>query len=276
MVDDRLDEFAEERLEWDPRPAVCVVMASQGYPGNFQKGKVITGLAEAAKLPDVKVFHAGTQAATTAWCVTDGGRVLGVTALGDTLADAKRNAYEAVGEDSLPGAHYRKDIADKALAGATWGSPASHGACPRGQETITALRCNPAPARLPCSCPASNSAPAAARHGHGRPRRLGRHLRRPGSSTLWAMANLARVRNARCLTAAIFRWTQYRIPLWAVTLKDTGRWIGRCGFQFQDDARPGPTELAYSLARDGWSQGYATEAARACVAHAFEVLGWMH
>src|SRR5207244_8733008 len=61
VVDDRLGEFDEGRLEWDPRPAVSVVMASQGYPGPYTKGRVITGLAAAAKLPDVKVFHAGTK-----------------------------------------------------------------------------------------------------------------------------------------------------------------------------------------------------------------------
>jgi phosphoribosylamine--glycine ligase len=113
-VEDRLGEFPEGKLEWDPRPAVCVVMASGGYPGPFQKGKVITGLAEAAKLPDVKVFHAGTRRERDL-IVTDGGRVLAVTALGDTLPDAKRNAYEAVGKIHFQGAHYRKDIADKAL-----------------------------------------------------------------------------------------------------------------------------------------------------------------
>src|SRR5262249_6967992 len=94
VVDDRLSEFEESRLEWDPGPAVCVVMASQGYPGSYSKGKLITGLAEAAKLPDVKVFHAGTKQ-DGGLVTTDGGRVLGVTALGDSLADAKRNAYEA-------------------------------------------------------------------------------------------------------------------------------------------------------------------------------------
>src|SRR5581483_3376314 len=61
VVDDRLDELPESGLDWDPRPAVCVVMASQGYPGAFTKGKVITGLAQAAALPNVKVFHAGTK-----------------------------------------------------------------------------------------------------------------------------------------------------------------------------------------------------------------------
>jgi phosphoribosylamine--glycine ligase len=114
-VDDRLGDFAEDRLEWDPRPAVCVVMASGGYPGNYAKGKMIQGLDEAAKLPDVKVFHAGTRLEANNMVVTDGGRVLGVTALGDTLADAKARAYEAVAKISFPGAFYRKDIADKAL-----------------------------------------------------------------------------------------------------------------------------------------------------------------
>jgi phosphoribosylamine--glycine ligase len=114
VVDDRLGEFAEDRLDWDTRPAVCVVMASQGYPGNYAKGKVITGLAEAAKLPDVKVFHAGTKT-EHGLTVTDGGRVLSVTALGDTLAEAKRKAYDAVGRIHFQGAFYRRDIADKAL-----------------------------------------------------------------------------------------------------------------------------------------------------------------
>src|SRR5439155_11168321 len=85
-VEDRLGEFAEGKLEWDPRPAVCVVMASQGYPGTYAKGKVVNGLADVAKLPNVKVFHAGTKI-DNGVVVTDGGRVLGVTALGDTLAE---------------------------------------------------------------------------------------------------------------------------------------------------------------------------------------------
>jgi len=114
VVEDRLRDLPESPLDWDPRPAVCVVMASQGYPGNFVKGRVITGLAEAAQLPNVKVFHAGTKL-ENALFVTDGGRVLGVTALGDTLADAKRNAYEAVSRIHFQGAFYRRDIADKAL-----------------------------------------------------------------------------------------------------------------------------------------------------------------
>jgi phosphoribosylamine--glycine ligase len=117
-VEGRLDEFSEGRLEWDPRPAVCVVMASQGYPGKYVKGKVIHGLEDAAALPDVKVFHAGTNVESNV-VITDGGRVLGVTALGDTLADAKRNAYEAVERIEFAGAFYRRDIADKALTSVT-------------------------------------------------------------------------------------------------------------------------------------------------------------
>jgi phosphoribosylamine--glycine ligase len=109
-VDDRLGEFSAEALRWDPRPAVCVVMASQGYPGSYTRNKVITGLAEAAKLPDVKVFHAGTRQ-EGGLVLTDGGRVLSVCALGDTLADARRKAYEAVERIHFQGAFYRRDIA---------------------------------------------------------------------------------------------------------------------------------------------------------------------
>ncbi len=121
VVDERLETF-EGRLEWDPRPAVCVVMCSGGYPGAYERGLTIKGLAEAARLTDVKVFHAGTRRDGER-VLTDGGRVLGVTVLGDTLADAKRRAYEAVACIQFPGAFYRRDIADKALRPAT--SPAS-------------------------------------------------------------------------------------------------------------------------------------------------------
>jgi phosphoribosylamine--glycine ligase len=115
VVDDRLGDFAEDRLEWDRRPAVCVVMASQGYPGSYAKGKVISGLDKVARMSDVKVFHAGTKLQNNL-PVTDGGRVLGVTALGETLAEAKRRTYEAMGQIHFHGAFYRRDIAAKALA----------------------------------------------------------------------------------------------------------------------------------------------------------------
>ncbi|MBY0525044.1 MAG: phosphoribosylamine--glycine ligase [Gemmataceae bacterium] len=113
VVDDRLDEFPPERLEWDTRPAICVVMASEGYPGKYTKGRVIGGLDDAKQVPNVKVFHAGTKVENH-MVVTDGGRVLGVTALGDTLSAAKRAAYQAVEKIHFQGAHYRRDIGDKA------------------------------------------------------------------------------------------------------------------------------------------------------------------
>jgi len=100
-------------LEWDPRPAVCVVMASAGYPGDYAKGATIRGLEDAAKLPDVKVFHAGT-ARRGNDVVANGGRVLGVTALGDNIGDAKLRAYQAVKQIRWDGAWCRKDISDKA------------------------------------------------------------------------------------------------------------------------------------------------------------------
>jgi len=100
-------------LEWDPRPSLCVVMASEGYPGNYTKGHPIRGLENAARLADTKVFHAGTVRMGDQ-VVTDGGRVLGVTAIGNDVADAKRRAYEAVKCIRWNGAWCRKDISDKA------------------------------------------------------------------------------------------------------------------------------------------------------------------
>ena len=111
-IDERLDEI--EPLRWDPRPAVCVVMASEGYPGSYSKGHSIRGLERAAELPDVKVFHAGTRLEDDR-VVTAGGRVLGVTALGSTIATAKLGAYTAVKCIRWDGAWCRKDISDKAL-----------------------------------------------------------------------------------------------------------------------------------------------------------------
>jgi phosphoribosylamine---glycine ligase len=114
VADERLGDLPEDAIQWDPRPSVCVVMCSGGYPGKYDVNKMITGLDEAAKLPDVKVFHAGTKLLENR-TVTDGGRVLGVTALGKDLADAKARAYAAVKLIDFPGMHFRTDIADKAL-----------------------------------------------------------------------------------------------------------------------------------------------------------------
>ncbi|AMV22682.1 phosphoribosylamine--glycine ligase [Planctomyces sp. SH-PL14] len=110
-ADGRLQDLPP--LQWDPRPALCVVMAAEGYPGKYDKGHAIRGLDAAAQLPDVKVFHAGTTAKGDQ-VVTDGGRVLGVTAIGNDLDDAKRKAYEAVKCIRWQGAWCRKDISDKA------------------------------------------------------------------------------------------------------------------------------------------------------------------
>jgi len=112
-VEGRLDSA---EIEWDERPAVCVVMASGGYPGKYVKGKPIEGLADVEKMEDVAVFHAGTRR-SGGDIVTNGGRVLGVTALGETIPAAKNRAYEAVSKIHFEGAHYRTDIADKAIAG---------------------------------------------------------------------------------------------------------------------------------------------------------------
>lgn len=111
---DLLEAAVDGRLEqadvrWDPRPALCVVMASGGYPGSYKSGLPITGLPDDAGRDDLTVFHAGT-ARRDGQLVTAGGRVLGVTALGDTLADARRRAYDAVEKIEFEGACYRRDL----------------------------------------------------------------------------------------------------------------------------------------------------------------------
>ena len=101
-------------LKWSPLTSVCVVMASGGYPGSYAKGKVISGIDATNTLPNTKVFHAGT-AKSGDQIVTNGGRVLGVTALGEDLKHAQAAAYAAVGKIHFEGAHFRRDIAAKAL-----------------------------------------------------------------------------------------------------------------------------------------------------------------
>ena len=100
-------------LQWDERPSLCVVMASEGYPGSYEKGRPISGLDAADAIDDVKVFHAGTTLDGSD-VVNDGGRVLGVTAMGDSISLAKLQAYKAVKEIRWDGAWCRKDISDKA------------------------------------------------------------------------------------------------------------------------------------------------------------------
>ena len=97
-------------LEWDARTAVTVVMASGGYPGKYETGKIITGLDECEALPDVQIFHAGTRR-ENGNIVTAGGRVLAISALGRDVDEARRRAYDAVGRIHFEGAHFRRDIA---------------------------------------------------------------------------------------------------------------------------------------------------------------------
>ncbi len=110
-IDGRLEEID---IEWDPRPTCCVVMASGGYPVEYKTGYPIEGLEDAAEMEDVMVFHAGT-ALEDGRVVTAGGRVLGVTARGENIAGARELAYEAVSKIHFRDAHYRTDIAQKAI-----------------------------------------------------------------------------------------------------------------------------------------------------------------
>ncbi|MFA5100969.1 MAG: phosphoribosylamine--glycine ligase [Candidatus Omnitrophota bacterium] len=113
-----------QQLSWDTRACVCVVCASQGYPGPYAKNKPITGLDEAARVKDIAVFHAGTRLEAIAGAqaadekkriVTNGGRVLGVTGLGDSIQEAIEKTYRAVGMITFEGMHYRRDIGSRAL-----------------------------------------------------------------------------------------------------------------------------------------------------------------
>ncbi len=109
VLDGKLEDV---QLEYDERPAVCVVMASEGYPGPTKIGREIEGLLGIEASDDLQVFHAGTQQDKQGRIVTSGGRVLGVTALGDDLADARKRAYAAVAAIKFEGSHCRTDIAE--------------------------------------------------------------------------------------------------------------------------------------------------------------------
>jgi phosphoribosylamine--glycine ligase len=106
-IDGNIDNYP---IEWDQRPAVTVVIASGGYPGKYETGKSISGLNEAAELDGVQIFHAGTKQLNDE-IVTAGGRVLAVTALGSTIAEARSRAYEAVSRIHFENCRYRRDIA---------------------------------------------------------------------------------------------------------------------------------------------------------------------
>jgi phosphoribosylamine--glycine ligase len=108
-------------LEWDNRACVCVVCAAAGYPGNYTKGEEVSGLDKVSKMKDIVIFHAGTKKPSavdsqlSAKYVTNGGRVLGVTGLGNTIKEAIDNTYAAVGEINFKGMHFRRDIGTKAI-----------------------------------------------------------------------------------------------------------------------------------------------------------------
>jgi len=106
--------LSQYQIEWDSRASVCVVMASKGYPGDYEKGKTIQGLKEVSQMKDVFVFHAGT-ALKDSQMITNGGRVLGVTGLGEDIPRAIEKTYQAVKKITWDGVHYRKDIGQKAL-----------------------------------------------------------------------------------------------------------------------------------------------------------------
>jgi len=109
-----LENLADPAIEFDERAAVCVVLASAGYPGDYQKGFAIEGIEEAEKNEDVKVFHAGTKL-EHGKVITAGGRVLGVTALGKDIAEAQAKAYNACEIITFNNKYFRKDIASKAI-----------------------------------------------------------------------------------------------------------------------------------------------------------------
>jgi phosphoribosylamine--glycine ligase len=110
-VDGRL---AENDMRWTPGASACVIASSAGYPGSYETGKLISGLDKAAQVPGVEVFHSGT-ALLDGHTVTAGGRVLGVTAVADSLQQALQLAYQAMAEIQFEGIYFRRDIGHRAL-----------------------------------------------------------------------------------------------------------------------------------------------------------------
>ena len=111
-IDKKLNEL---EIKWKPISACTIVLASGGYPGNYEKGKIISGITEAEKQPEIAVFHAGTKYDENKNLITNGGRVLGVSAIGKNLEEALASAYSAVSKISFEGKQYRRDISKKAL-----------------------------------------------------------------------------------------------------------------------------------------------------------------
>jgi len=113
MIKTTEGKLAQVTLDWDERPCICVVLASGGYPGQYEKGKEIKGLEKIENVRDVYAFHAGTKIDKR--LVTNGGRVLNITGLGQTLREAQEKTYNAIENISFEKMYYRKDIANKAL-----------------------------------------------------------------------------------------------------------------------------------------------------------------
>ncbi|MFH1202512.1 MAG: phosphoribosylamine--glycine ligase [Candidatus Omnitrophota bacterium] len=111
-IDGKLNKI---KLDWSRQACVCVVCASGGYPGDYEKGKEISGLEETKKMKDVEVFHAGTKKSSGKY-FTNGGRVLGVTGLGNTVKEAIDKTYQAAEKIHFEGMHYRKDIGYRAVS----------------------------------------------------------------------------------------------------------------------------------------------------------------
>ncbi len=111
IMEERLDKI---KIKWSKKKAICVILASGGYPGKYEKGKEIKGLDKIEQIKDIMVFHGGTVFNESGF-FTNGGRVLGITALGDTLPGAMESVYKAIDKIDFAGMHYRKDIGAKAL-----------------------------------------------------------------------------------------------------------------------------------------------------------------
>ena len=112
MIDGNLEKI---NIKWNNLASCNIVLCSGGYPGDYKKGFPISGIKEAEKNPDIIIFHAGTKLDENRNLVTNGGRVLGVSAVGNTLEEALATAYEAVEKIYFEGMHYRRDIGKRAL-----------------------------------------------------------------------------------------------------------------------------------------------------------------
>jgi len=106
------EKLSEIQIEWDANACACIIVASGGYPGSYQKNLPIYGLNENGQLEGVSVYHSGTKATENGF-VTNGGRVLGVTAVGDTREQALKTAYHAVNDIKFENAYYRTDIGSR-------------------------------------------------------------------------------------------------------------------------------------------------------------------